>query len=127
MDLLPKDEDVCASRVVFEVLRLRVAHGDGGVPLQEQQRHRLADDIAAADHYRVPAGNRNFFLFEQVNDAGRGAGDESPGTQQQCARTVDMEAINVLCRSNRLEDTRFIQMRGQRQLHKHSVNARIRV
>jgi hypothetical protein len=32
-----------------------VADGDGGVGLQQQQRHRLADDVAAADDHRVLA------------------------------------------------------------------------
>ena len=41
-----------------QVRGLRMADRDGGVALQQQHRHRLADDLAAADHDRVLPGDR---------------------------------------------------------------------
>jgi hypothetical protein len=47
--------DVGLARVHGDVGRGAVADGDGGVGLQQQQRHRLAHGVAAADHHRVLA------------------------------------------------------------------------
>jgi hypothetical protein len=40
-------QDVGLARHRGEVARLRVAHGDGGAGVEQQQRHRLADDVRA--------------------------------------------------------------------------------
>src|SRR5579859_3193617 len=49
------DEDVGAAGVRREVARLRVAYGHGRVLLEQQERDRLADEVAAADDDSVRA------------------------------------------------------------------------
>ena len=49
------DEDVGAARVLGEIRRARVADRHGRVLREEQHRHRLADDLAAADDDRLLA------------------------------------------------------------------------
>ena len=50
--------------------------GHRGIAMQQQQRHRLADDLAAADHDGMTPGDRNLLALEQLDDAGRRARDE---------------------------------------------------
>ena len=56
-----------------QVGRVRVADGDRRVALQQQHRHRLADNLAAADDHRARAGNRNAAAVEHLDHAGRRA------------------------------------------------------
>ena len=46
-----RHQDVGLAADSRQVWRFRMADGDGGVFVQQQQRHGLADDIAAADHH----------------------------------------------------------------------------
>ena len=41
-----------------QIARLGMADGDGGVLVEQQLRHRLADDVGAADHHRLQPGER---------------------------------------------------------------------
>ena len=53
------DQDVGRRGDRRQVRRLRVADRDRRVALQQQHRHRLADDLAAPDDDRVRAGDRD--------------------------------------------------------------------
>ena len=72
----------------------RMADRDGRVAVQQQQRHRLADDVAAADDDGARAGDRHVRSLEQFdharrrarNEAARGsarAGRRSPGESRR--------------------------------------------
>ena len=52
------DEDVGLARDARQIDGPRMADRHRGVAMQQQQRHRLADDVAAADDDRVRAGDR---------------------------------------------------------------------
>src|SRR5207237_1780682 len=73
------NDDVGAADDFGKVARFGVADGDGRVGVHEQKRHRLADNIAAAEHAGVGpldadlAGERNLH-------ATRGGGDDNAGT-----------------------------------------------
>jgi hypothetical protein len=53
-----------------------MADGHGRVAVQQQQRQRLADDVAAPHHHRVPAGDKDSLLFEEFDHARGRAGDQ---------------------------------------------------
>ena len=54
-----RDENVGRRRDRGEIRRLRVADRDRRVALEQQHRHRLSDDLAAADDDRVRARDRD--------------------------------------------------------------------
>ncbi len=70
------DHDIGAADGFREIARFRMADGDGGVGVHEEQRHGLADDIAAAEDDGVRAFDWNFAAAENFHHAERGAGDE---------------------------------------------------
>ena len=61
--------DVGLRRDRRQVLRLRMTDGDSGVAREQQQRHRLADNLAAANDDRAGAGDRDLLSIEQCNHA----------------------------------------------------------
>ena len=52
------DQDVGAARHGGQVAGARMGQSDGAMFGQQQRRHRLADDVGAADHHRLGAGER---------------------------------------------------------------------
>ena len=90
------DHDVGLARVQAQVGRGAVAHRDGGIGLQQQQRHRLADGVAAADDHRVLALDGDAGAFDQLHAAvGRGRAQPRQAGHQ-LARRVHAEAVDVL-------------------------------
>ena len=63
------NENVRAAADLCEIWRSRVTHGYRCVTMQQQQRHRLADDVAAADDDGVTSGDRDALAIEQLDDA----------------------------------------------------------
>ena len=53
------DENVGAAADLGQVACLRMADGHGGISVQQQHCHGLADDVAAADDHGFRSGNRN--------------------------------------------------------------------
>ncbi len=81
-----RHQDVGLAADRRQVRRPRVADGHGGVAVQQQQRHRLADDVAAADDDGVRAGDRDALALEHLDDAGRRAGDQLGTVLRRAAR-----------------------------------------
>ena len=52
-------QNIGAAAFLGQIRGARMADGDRGVFLQQHQRHRLADDVAAAQHHRVAAVDRD--------------------------------------------------------------------
>ena len=69
---------------------------NGRIALQEEQRHRLADDLGSADDDRVLAGDRLACAIEQFDDARRGAGLEDRPPLHEQADVVRMKPVDVL-------------------------------
>ena len=63
--------------MVGQVRRPAMADGDGGIGLQEQQRHRFAHGIAAPDNHRVFAAHLEPGAFDHFHATIRGAGEKS--------------------------------------------------
>src|SRR5690348_4801067 len=74
-----------------QVARARVADRDGGAAMQQQERHRLADDVRAADDDRVGPLELHPGRIEQLHDAGGRAGDEPglPGNEPADVQRVE--------------------------------------
>src|SRR5262245_35361602 len=53
------DQDVSLPSNTWEIVRSRVAHGNRGMPMQQQQCHRFANDVAATDDDGAGARDRN--------------------------------------------------------------------
>ena len=70
------DDDVGAAHHVGQVARARVGDGHGRALAEQQQRHRLADDVRAADHHRVLAAEVAELALQQHKAAERRARHE---------------------------------------------------
>ena len=54
-----RNQDVGAPAFLGQIGRARVADGHGRIFMQQQQRHRFTDNIAASDNHRVTTGDRD--------------------------------------------------------------------
>ena len=81
-----------------EVRRPRVADGDGGVAMQQQERHRLADDVAASQDHRPLPGDLNLLALEHLDDAGRRARHELRPVLHQQPDALGGKPVDVLAR-----------------------------
>ena len=76
----------------------RVADGDRGAPLQEQQCHRFADDVAAADYDGVPPLHLDFLVLDQFHHSEGRAGHEARIADCEQAHVGRMKSVYVLRR-----------------------------
>ena len=91
--------------------------------VHEQQRHRLADDHAAAEHDDICARCLDAALDQQPLAAERRAGDECIRIAERELRDVDgMESVHVLSRVERLDDRALINVLRRRRLHEDAVD-----
>ena len=102
----------------------RMADRDGGVGVQEHQRHRLADDVAAADHHGVAAGHRDVRAAQHLHHPGRRARAQRGAVLDQPPDVDRAEAVDVLVRIDGLEHGHLgvrAERRRQRRLHQDAV------
>ncbi len=102
-----------------------MANGHGCVGLQQQARHRLADDIRTTDDDCIEARQIGAkMILDHQHAAGRRAWHERVGgiSRSQFADVDEMEAIDVLGRRYRLRDRLFVEVTRQRELHENAVN-----
>ena len=107
-----------------EIRCLRMTDRDCRVTLEQQQCHWFADDLTAADHARPAAGQRDRFPDQKLDDPRRSAGHERGPALHQQADIARCQAIDVLLRRDRVEDTRSgarAQAFRQRRLHEDAV------
>ena len=90
-----------------------MADGDGGVLVEQQQGHRLADDIAAAHHHGAFPGDGYPVPLQQFQNARRGAGARSGQRGHQVAHIAGMEAVHVFAGDDRQQDALGIHLRGR--------------
>ena len=107
---------------------------DRAVLAQQQLRHRLADDVGAADDDRLAAGEAigSQGLAQQVQAAVGRAGDQQVVGQgaaagEQPADVERVEAVHVLLGQDRMQDGVAVDLRRQRQLDQDAVGAPIAV
>ena len=122
---LPADsghEDVGAPRVAREIVGARVADRHGHVLGEEQHRHRLADDLAAADHHGLLALQLHAVLREHHHHARRRRGHQERLAEIEEPRVLHVEPVDVLRRIHGAQHRRLVHVLGQRQLHEDPVH-----
>ena len=116
------DEHVGVERVPLQIARVRVAERHGRVRLLQQVGHRLADDVAAADHDRARAVELDLVLLEQRHHSARSRGDDRRPAEVQLAGVHRMEAVDVLRRRDSPDHLFLVEVRRQRQLDEDRVD-----
>ena len=107
-----------------EVGRARMAHRHRGVAVQQQERHRLADDVAAAEHHRPLARDLNLLALEHLDHARRRARHQLRPVLHQQADALGGKAVHVLAHGDGVEHLlRRARPHGlrQRRLHQDAV------
>ena len=80
-----------------------MANRDGGVGVQQQERHGFADNVAAAEDHGIRAFNGNLVAAKYFHAPGGSAGDEAGPVAHQHAHADGMEAIDVFRRIHGFE------------------------
>ena len=92
--------------------------GDGGVrvfTLQRQEiRQRAPDREAPTDDHHVFALDLDAVTHEELDDAGRGAGDGPEVAHHQAAQVDRMEAVDVLLGVDGQQGLELVELLGQR-------------
>ena len=84
--------------------------------VQQQERHRLADDVAPADHDGASARNRNLRSVEKLNHAGRRARHERGAVLHQASDVDRVKPVHVFGGIQRVEDALLgVRAHGRRQ------------
>jgi hypothetical protein len=94
---------------------------------EQQHRHRLADDVGAADHHRVLAARLAKLRLQQVQAAERRARHQRVEAGRQPPGVERVEAVDVLGRVDRGDHPRGVDLRRQRQLDEDAVDALVGV
>ena len=88
---------------------------------QQQRRHRLADNIGAAKHDRLGPG-RSGSTSRSSSRQPYGVHGTSAAAAPQLADVLRMKTVYVLARIDRRDDTLWVDMFWQRQLHQNAVD-----
>jgi hypothetical protein len=116
------DEDVGAADHFGQVAGAAVGHGHRAILPEEELRHRLADDVGAADHHRLEARKVAEPVLQEHQAAERRAGDEAALADREPAGVDDVEAVDVLGRVDRVDHRLVVEALGERELDEDSVD-----
>ena len=117
------DEDVGAANYVGEIAGLGMADGYGGVGVQEQKGHGLADDVAAAEDYGVGTFDCYVVAAKNFHAAGGSAGDQAGTATNQSPKIDGMKAVDIFGGIDGFEDAFGVHLFGQRELDEDAVDA----
>src|SRR6266481_5940017 len=121
------DDDVRAAHDGGEIAGARVANRHGRVLLEQHERDRLADEVAAADDDGIGTAQLETGLGDEAHDAERGARPQPAAPREQTPLARDREPVDVLCRRDRSNDRVLVERVGERQLHQDTVHVEARV
>ena len=114
-------EDVCLPADAGQVDRAAVGDGDGGVAMEQEQRHGLADDVAAPHDDRLFALEFDAGLFQQLDGAGgRRRDEEGRSIRCQAARIQRVHAVDILPRIEQVDEGRMVDM-GRHRFQDHDA------
>ena len=105
-----------------QVAGARVDDGHGAAFAEQELRHRLADDVRAADDHGVQAGEVAELGLQQLQAAERRARDEAGEADGEPAGVDRVEAVDVLVGIDGEDDRVGVDMRRQRQLDEDPVD-----
>jgi hypothetical protein len=117
-----RHHDVCAANYFRQIARLRMANRHGSVRVHQQQRHRLAHNIAASQHRGVRAFQRNRAAPENLHHAGRGASHQCRPPSRQVPHIDRMKPVHIFRRIHRIENFLRIHLRRQGKLHQDAIH-----
>jgi len=121
------DDDIGASDDVGEVTCFRVADGDRGVGMHKEERHGLADDVAASEDDGVCAFGLNIVAAQDFHATGGRAGDESRASADQATEADGMKAVNVFCGIDGFENALGVDLSGEGKLDENAVDGVVAV
>ena len=125
-----RDEDVGLAANGGEVARVAMAPRNRSVAQSpaENQRGRLAGDIAAPDNHGARTLDGYLVVVEQGEHAARSARDKaSPLTAIKAPDAGRANGVEILCRRDRIEQAEAIDPIGDRQLEQYRIDARVGV
>ncbi len=108
-----------------EILRARVADRHGRMLSEEEHRHRLADDLAAADDDRLLPSQLHSVLLEHHHHTRGRSRDEERLAEIQTAGVQNVEAVDVLVGIDGAEHRRLVHVIWKRQLDEDAVDLRV--
>ena len=127
LGVLGGDQDVAPAADRRQVGGPGMADRDRAVGSEQELRHRLADDVGAPDDDRLLPRQVAQFVFQQHHAADRGAGRHRGPAGRESARIDDMEAVDILLGTDRIQDPKRVDLRRQRQLDQNAVDPVVRV
>ncbi len=104
-----------------------MADSDRPVLVQQEHRHRFADNVAAPDHDAFLAAHFDLRRTQQFHHPCRCAGQEFVVANHDFPDILRMERVHILFRGNGRNHSLFIKMPGQRKLNQDTVNVRLSV
>jgi hypothetical protein len=117
-----RDQDVRFRGNRGEPLRPGMRDRHGAVLAKQEDRHRLADDVAATEHDRPLPGERDPVALQERDHAQGGARDDAREPEEQPAGVRGMKPVDVLRRVDRPENPVGIDAGRQRELHEDPVH-----
>ena len=129
-------QDIGLPRHLGQWLGVQIADGHGSPVAGQEQRHRLADEVAGPDNDRPLPVNLDPVALEDFQAAQRCGGHKvradvlgsvDKRRPRQPARVQRVRAIHVLGRVQRFDDHLRSDARGQRLLEDDAMHARIAV
>ena len=90
--------------------------------MHEQKRHRLADNIAAAEHDGVGALDGDLAAAKNLHATRGSAGDKPGAPTDEPAKIDRMEAIHVFRGMHGFQDALGVHLRRKRKLDKDAVD-----
>ena len=85
------------------MFRPGMTNRDGRMPMQQQQCHRLPNDVTATDHNGLLSTNINPAAIEEFNHTGRRTGGKWRPCLNKAANIKRMKSINVFFDINRIK------------------------
>ena len=116
------DQDVGLAADRGQITGARMRDGHRAVRAQEQLRHRLADDVGAAEYDSAQAGEIAQAILQQHQAAQRRAGHQRVLARRQPTRVDDMKPVDVLGRVDGVDHRGGVDLRRQRQLDQDAMN-----
>ena len=107
------NQHLCVPRHGDQILRLRVRHCYGGVPLQKELGQRLSNEVGTPDDNGICALQLDAFVLQQRNYTKRGAGQQSIDVTGQPASAGGGETVDILFPRDPVYQRLGVQMGGQ--------------
>ena len=116
------DNDVCLANMAFEIFRESVAGGHSTSFQQKLQAHRATHNIRSANDHRVHASDVCAGAVEQVDHTSRRAWTKQRHTLSETTYIERVEAIDIFCRVNALQNFIGSETSREGQLHQDAVD-----